>query len=115
MTNNNKYSLGIYVNRNFASNGGSGNPHVFLGLKIEKVKYNELQMQMKKEQYHYFLKNNLPEQANQCKIELEIIQCFINESILEDLRNDLSKNYKYTFVSSKEYKVWQDVSLRSLI
>lgn len=50
MTHSYKYSLGIYVNRNFASNGGSGNPHVFLGLKKEKVKRNELQIQMKKEQ-----------------------------------------------------------------
>lgn len=39
MTHSYKYSLGIYVNRNFASNGGSGNPHVFLGLK--NMKRNE--------------------------------------------------------------------------
>ena len=33
MTFNYKYSLGVYVNRHFASSGGEGNPHVFLGLK----------------------------------------------------------------------------------
>lgn len=40
---NYKYSLGVYVNRNMFSNGGSGMSHVFLGLKIEKIKYNDMQ------------------------------------------------------------------------
>lgn len=36
MTHSYQYSLGIYVNRNAVSIGGSGMPHVFLGIKKEK-------------------------------------------------------------------------------
>lgn len=39
MTHSYKYSLGVYVNENWDSLGGKGNPHVFLGLK--NIKRNE--------------------------------------------------------------------------
>lgn len=112
MTHTYKYSLGIYVNRNAVSFGGNGNPHTFLGLKKEKVKCNELQIQMQKEMYEYFFKYNMQEKANECKAKLDSMQCFINDTTLEDLRQDLSKKeYNYTLTSHKNFKAWSDVSL----
>ena len=93
MTFNYKYSLGVYVNRHFASSGGEGNPHVFLGLKREKVKCNEGQIQIQKDVYQHYLKHNMLEQANQCKINIEQMQCFKQESTLEDLRKKLSEKW----------------------
>ncbi|MCX2683788.1 hypothetical protein OQH60_07875 [Campylobacter sp. MIT 21-1685] len=110
MTHTHKYSLGIYVNRNFTSNGGSGMPHVFLGLKKEKVKCNEVQIQIKQEMYEYFFKYNMQEKANECKKELDTMQCFINDTTLEDLRQELSK-YNYTLTSHKNFKTWSDTDL----
>ena len=121
MTHSYKYSLGIYVNRNFASNGGSGMPHVFLGLKKEKVKCNEMQIQMQKEQLEKlkssYMNNglsfgNIQESIKQYEQDIKQIQCFINDITLEDLRKKLSQEkYQYNFTNHKNFKAWQDVSL----
>lgn len=121
MTHSYKYSLGIYVNRNFASNGGSGNPHVFLGLKKEKVKRNELQIQMKKEQLEKlkssYMNNglsfgNIQESIKQYEQDIKQMQCFINEETLEDLKKELSQEkYQYNFTSHKNFKAWSDTDL----
>ena len=70
MTYDKKYSLGIYVNDWGFMMGSEGNPHVFLGLKIEKVKCNDMQINMQEDLYRHYLKYNMLEQANQCKIEI---------------------------------------------
>ena len=116
-----KYSLGIYVNRNFASSGGSGNPHVFLGLKKEKVKCNELQIQMKKEQLEKLKSSysnnglsfgNIQESIKQYEQDIKQMQCFINEETLEDLKKELSQEkYQYNFTSHKNFKAWSDTDL----
>ncbi|RDU58892.1 hypothetical protein CQA53_11760, partial [Helicobacter didelphidarum] len=71
MTHHNKYSLGIYVNDWGFMMGSEGNPHVFLGLKIEKVQCNDMQIQMQENLYQHYLKHNMLEQANQCRINIE--------------------------------------------
>ncbi|TLD99593.1 hypothetical protein [Helicobacter japonicus] len=121
MTHSHKYSLGIYVNRNFASNGGSGNPHVFLGLKKERVKCNELQIQMKKEQLEKLKSSysnnglsfgNIQESIKQYEQDIKQMQCFINETTLEDLKKELSQEkYQYNFTSHKNFKAWSDTDL----
>ena len=121
MTHSYKYSLGIYVNRNFASSGGSGNPHVFLGLKKEKVKCNELQIQMKKEQLEKLKSSysnnglsfgNIQESIKQYEQDIKQMQCFINEETLEDLKKELSQEkYQYNFTSHKNFKAWSDTDL----
>ena len=111
MTYDRKHSLGIYVNRNMFSSGGEGMPHVFLGLKIEKVKCNEVQIQMQKDVYQHYLKQNMPEQANQCKINIEQMQCFVADTTLFDLQQELSEKYKYYFDGSDEFKAWRDTEL----
>lgn len=121
MTHSHKYSLGVYVNRNFASNGGSGNPHVFLGLKKEKVKCNELQIQMQKEQLEKlkssYINNglsfgNIQESIKQYEQDIKQMQCFINEETLEDLKKELSQEkYQYNFTSHKNFKAWSDTDL----
>lgn len=119
MTYANKYSLGIYVNRNFASLGGSGNPHIFLGLKIEKIKCNAMQIKTKQEQLNKlkssYANNNFDYMEaiiNKHKRTLKQMQCFVSESTLQDLRKELSKNYPYTFIKHQNFKAWQDVSLK---
>ena len=121
MTHSHKYSLGIYVNRNFASNGGSGNPHVFLGLKKERAKCNELQIQMKKEQLEKLKSSysnnglsfgNIQESIKQYEQDIKQMQCFINETTLEDLKKELSQEkYQYNFTSHKNFKAWSDTDL----
>lgn len=121
MTHSYKYSLGIYVNRNFASSGGSDNPHVFLGLKKEKVKCNELQIQMKKEQLEKLKSSysnnglsfgNIQESIKQYEQDIKQMQCFINEETLEDLKKELSQEkYQYNFTSHKNFKAWSDTDL----
>lgn len=111
MSSNKKYSLGIYVNDWGFMMGSEGNPHVFLGLKIEKVKCNNIQIKTQENLYQHYLKHNMPEQANQCKINMEQMQCFINEKTLEDFKNELSEKYKYYLTSSKEFEAWQDTTL----
>ena len=113
--------MGIYVNRNFASNGGSGNPHVFLGLKKERVKCNELQIQMKKEQLEKLKSSysnnglsfgNIQESIKQYEQDIKQMQCFINETTLEDLKKELSQEkYQYNFTSHKNFKAWSDTDL----
>ena len=49
MTYNKRYSLGIYVNDWGFKMGSEGNPHVFIGLKIEKVKCSDKQIQNRKQ------------------------------------------------------------------
>lgn len=111
MTHTNKYSLGIYVNRNWAYPGGEGNPHVFLGLKKEKVKCNPLQIEIQKEFSESFLKYNMLEQAKEYEAKIKDMQCFIDEETLEDLRDKLNQDYPYSNDDDKEFKAWQDVSL----
>lgn len=111
MTYDKKYSLGVYVKRNMFFNGGSGMPHVFLGLKIEKVKCSDMQIKMQEYLYQHYLKRNMSEQANQCKINTEQTQCFIADRTLFDLQQKLSKKYKYHVTSSKEFKAWEDTIL----
>ncbi|MGX2973080.1 hypothetical protein, partial [Helicobacter sp. T3_23-1059] len=105
---NKKYSLGIYVNRFWWQIGGAGNPHIFLGLKIEKAKCSETQIGMQKRLYESFMKNNMTEAVNQCKLKIKQMECFIAESTLNDLKEKLDKECKYTFTSNKKYKAWQD-------
>ena len=45
------YSLGIYENDWGFMVGSEGNPHIFLGLKIEKEQFNEMQIDMQKRFY----------------------------------------------------------------
>ncbi|RDU59790.1 hypothetical protein CQA53_11230 [Helicobacter didelphidarum] len=111
---NKKYSLGIYVNRNVAYNGGDGNPHVFLGLKIEKVQCNDMQIQMQENLYQHYLKHNMLEQANQCRINIEQMQCFVADKTLLDLQKELSEKYKYSITSSDEFQAWKDTILSSI-
>lgn len=108
---NYKYSLGIYVNDWGYMAGSEGNPHVFLGLKKEKVKCNIAQIKMQEDLYQHYLKYNMLEQANQCKIHIEQMQCFIADTTLFDLQQELSKKYKYYFDGSDEFKAWRDTEL----
>ena len=110
MTHNKRYSLGIYVNDWGFMMGSEGNPHVFLGLKIEKIKCNDMQIKMEKERYAQLLKYNMLEQANQCKIHIEQMRCFVADTTLFNLQQELSK-YKYYFDGSDEFKAWQDATL----
>ena len=110
MTYDKKYSLGIYVNDWGFMMGSEGNPHVFLGLKIEKVKCNNTQIKMQEDLYQHYLKYNMLEQANQCKINIEQMQCFIADTTLFDLQQELSK-YKYYFDGSDKFKAWRDTEL----
>ena len=111
MTYNYKYSLGIYVNDWGYMAGSEGNPHVFLGLKKEKIKCNNTQIKMQEDSYQHYLKYNMLEQANQCKINIEQMQCFIADTTLFDLQQELSKKYKYYFNGSDEFKAWRDTEL----
>lgn len=111
MIHNYKYSLGIYVNDWGFMMGSEGNPHVFLGLKKEKIKCNNTQIKMQEDLYRHYLKYNMLEQANQCKINIEQMQCFIADTTLFDLQQELSKKYKYYFDGSDEFKAWRDTEL----
>lgn len=108
MTYNKKYSLGIYENDWGFMVGSEGNPHIFLGLKIETEQCNEMQIYMQKRLYDGFVQNNMIETANRCKLKIKQMECFIIESTLNDLREKLDKEYKYTFIGDKKYKAWQD-------
>ena len=108
---NYKYSLGIYVNDWGYMAGSEGNPHVFLGLKKEKIKCNNTQIKMQEDLYQHYLKYNMLEQANQCKINIEQMQCFIADTTLFDIQQELSKKYKYYFDGSDEFKAWRDTEL----
>lgn len=110
MTYNYKYSLGIYVNDWGFMMGSEGNPHVFLGLKREKVKCNDMQINMQEDLYRHYLKCNMLEQANQCKIHIEQMRCFVADTTLFNLQQELSK-YKYYFDGSDEFKAWKDTEL----
>lgn len=110
MTYNYKYSLGIYVNDWGFMVGSEGNPHVFLGLKREKVKCNDMQINMQEDLYRHYLKCNMLEQANQCKIHIEQMRCFVADTTLFNLQQELSK-YKYYFDGSDEFKAWKDTEL----
>lgn len=110
MTYNYKYSLGIYVNDWGFMMGSEGNPHVFLGLKREKVKCNDMQINMQEDLYRHYLKYNMLEQANQCKIHIEQMRCFVADTTLFNLQQELSK-YKYYFDGSDEFKAWKDTEL----
>lgn len=110
MTYNYKYSLGIYVNDWGFMMGSEGNPHVFLGLKREKVKCNDIQINMQEDLYRHYLKYNMLEQANQCKIYIEQMRCFVADTTLFNLQQELSK-YKYYFDGSDEFKAWKDTEL----
>ncbi|MBZ7936617.1 hypothetical protein H2279_08280 [Campylobacter sp. B0100352/1] len=112
MTFNYKYSLGIYVNDWGFMMGSEGNPHVFLGLKREKVYCSDMQIKMQEDLYQYYLKHNMLEQANQCKIKIDKMRCFLDENTLFDLQQELSK-YKYYFDRSNEFKAWRDTILNS--
>ncbi|RDU60845.1 hypothetical protein CQA53_10680 [Helicobacter didelphidarum] len=122
MTYNKKYSLGIYVNHwrtwRFVASAISDvevrNPHVFLGLKIEKVQCNDMQIQMQENLYQHYLKHNMLEQANQCRINIEQMQCFVADKTLFNLQKELSKKYKYYFDGSNEFKAWRDTTLNSI-
>ena len=59
MTYDKKYSLGIYVNDWGFMMGSEG-----------KVKCNDMQINMQEDLYRHYLKYNMLEQANQCKIEI---------------------------------------------
>ena len=59
MIHNYKYSLGIYVNDWGYMAGSEGNPHVFLGLKKEKIKCNNTQIKMQEDLYQHYLKYNM--------------------------------------------------------
>ena len=107
---NYKYSLGIYVNDWGYMAGSEGNPHVFLGLKREKVKCNDMQINMQEDLYRHYLKYNMLEQANQCKIHIEQMRCFVADTTLFNLQQELSK-YKYYFDGSDEFKAWKDTEL----
>ncbi|WP_194146006.1 hypothetical protein, partial [Helicobacter bilis] len=61
--------------------------------------------------YQHYLKYNMLEQANQCKINIEQMQCFIADTTLFDLQQELSKKYKYYFDGSDEFKAWRDTEL----
>lgn len=93
MTYNKKYSLGIYENDWGFMVGSEGNPHIFLGLKIEKEKCSEMQIDIQKRLYDSFIQNNMTEMANQCKLKIEKMECFITESTLNDLREKLNQEY----------------------
>lgn len=90
--------------------GSEGNPHVFLGLKREKVKCNDIQIKMQEDLYQHYLKYNMLEQVNQCKANIEQMQCFVADRTLFDLQQELSK-YKYYFDGSDEFKAWKDTDL----
>ncbi len=91
--------------------GSEGNPHVFLGLKREKVKCNDIQIKMQEDLYQHYLKYNMLEQANQCKANIEQMQCFVADRTLFDLQQELNKKYKYHVTSSDEFKAWKDTDL----
>ena len=110
MTHNYKYSLGIYVNDWGFMMGSEGNPHVFLGLKREKVKCSDIQINMQEDLYRHYLKYNMLEQANQCKMHIEQMRCFVADTTLFNLQQELSK-YKYYFDGSDEFKAWKDTEL----
>lgn len=107
---NYKYSLGIYVNDWGFMMGSEGNPHVFLGLKREKVYCSNIQIKIQEDLYQHYLKHNMLEQANQCKINIDKTRCFLDENTLFDLQQELSK-YKYYFYGSDEFKAWRDTGL----
>lgn len=92
---------------------GEGNPHVFLGLKREKVKCNELQIQIKQKQILRLEQSQDSKAINKAKKELEQMKYFVSESALGDLRKELSEKYKYTFTCHKNFKAWQDTILDS--
>ncbi|MCR2040485.1 hypothetical protein CHLV4142_10070 [Campylobacter helveticus] len=108
---NYKYSLGIYVNDWGFAMGSEGNPHVFLGLKREKVQCSNMQTKIQENLYQHYLKHNMLEQANQYKINIDKMRCFIDENTLFDLQQELSKKYEYYFDESDEFKAWIDTEL----